>query len=51
MDAMHLATASWLSKAGVAIEEFHTYDGSLTKYGAIVGFRVSEPTITNPRLL
>ena len=51
LDAMHLATASWLSKAGVAIEEFHTYDGSLTKYGAIVGFRVSEPTITNPRLL
>ena len=51
LDAMHLATASWLSKAGVAIEEFHTYDGSLAKYGAIVGFRVVEPAVINPMLL
>ena len=51
LDAMHLATGVWLPKAGITIDEFHTYDRSLDKYGAIVGFKIAEPTVINPMLL
>jgi predicted nucleic acid-binding protein len=30
-DAIHLATAAWLSRVGISIDEFHTYDHSLHK--------------------
>ena len=51
LDAIHLATTQWLSKAGYAIAEFHTYDTRLFRYGPIVGFRVIEPITRNPKLL
>ena len=50
-DAVHLATAEWLSGAGITVDEFHTYDKSLMKYGSIVGFRVTEPYTPQPRML
>ena len=51
LDAIHLATAMWLAQAGFQVDEFHTYDGSLEKYGAIVGFTICEPHATQPRLV
>ena len=42
-DAVHLATAQWLSSAGINVEEFHTYDKALYKYADIVGFKILEP--------
>ena len=50
-DAIHLATAQWLSIVGLTVDEFHTYDNSLVKYGPIVGFGVMEPYAPQPRML
>ena len=43
LDAIHFATAQWLVENGVQVDEFHTYDRSLDKYGSIVGFTICEP--------
>ncbi len=51
LDAIHLATAQWLSDNGVQVEEFHTYDRGLDKYGPIVSFRICEPYTVEPRML
>ena len=51
LDAIHLATAQWLSSVGMTVEEFHTYDRRLFKYASIVGFPIVEPRIENPRML
>lgn len=51
LDAIHLATARWLSNVGIAIEEFHTYDERLFRYGAIVGFKIVEPNTAQPTLI
>ncbi len=50
LDAIHLATAQWLARMGLAIKEFHTYDTRLLRYDSIFGFRVMEPTTINPTL-
>ena len=50
LDAIHLATVQWLSSVGLAIEEFHTYDGRLLRYDSIIGFPIVEPRIENPRM-
>ena len=50
-DAVHLATAQWLSSVGLTVEEFHTYDQGLFRYAYIVGFPIVEPRIENPRML
>ena len=50
-DAVHLATAQWLSSSGIGIDEFHTYDTALHKYAPIVGFRILEPYTPQPNLL
>ncbi len=50
LDAIHLATAQWLSTAGLALEEFHTYDKDLKKYESIVGLRIIEPYTPQPRM-
>ncbi len=50
-DAVHLATAEWLSTVGITVDEFHTYDKELVKYGSIVGFRITEPYTPQPRML
>lgn len=45
LDAIHLATASWLDVA-----EFHTYDHPLDKYENLVGFSILEPYALQGRL-
>lgn len=51
LDAVHLATAQWLSSVGLTVEEFHTYDQRLFNYSSVVGFPIAEPRIENPRML
>lgn len=51
LDAIHLATAQWLLNTGITIDEFHTYDRRLFKYGPIVGFKIVEPNTTQPMLI
>ena len=45
LDAIHLATAQWLPNLGAQVDEFHTYDGGLSRYSSIVGFPISEPRV------
>ena len=45
LDAIHLATAQWLPNLGAQVDEFHTYDGGLSRYSPIVGFPISEPCV------
>ncbi len=51
LDAVHLATAQWLSRMNITIEECHTYDKRLFRYETIVEFKIMEPTTLNPKLL
>ena len=51
LDAIHLATAQWLSERGLSIDEFHTYDHGLFKWAPIVGFNILEPYTPQPQLL
>ncbi len=51
LDAIHLATAKWLSDLGLGVEEFHTYDGRLFRWSTIVGFKILEPYTSQPKLL
>ena len=48
LDAVHLATAKWLSERGIAVDEFHTYDESLFKWASIVGFDILRPHTPQP---
>ncbi len=50
-DAIHIATAQWISQAGLPLEEFHTYDQRLFRYGPDVGFNILEPYTPQPNLL
>ena len=50
-DAVHLATAQWLSENGIRIDEFHTFDDRLDKFAPAAGFEVLRPYTQNPRLL
>ena len=45
LDAIHLATAQRLQTAGAQVDEFHTYDGGLSRYSSIVGFPIGEPRV------
>ena len=51
LDAIHLATAKWLSSVGVPVDEFHTYDTRLHRYAAIIGVKILEPYTPQPYLL
>lgn len=51
LDAIHLATAQWLSTVGFPITEFHTYDRRLQAYQSIVGFSICEPQVAQPRMI
>ena len=51
LDAIHLATAKWLSERGLTVDEFHTYDDGLIKWASIVGFRILQPYTPQPQLL
>lgn len=50
LDAIHLATAQWLSNTGIAVDEFQTYD-NLSRYAAVVDFSICEPYTPQPRML
>lgn len=50
-DAIHLATAQWLSDSGISIAEFHTYDQRLLGYSEMVGFEIVEPYTDQPLLM
>ena len=49
-DAIHLATAQWMPRAGFSVDEFHTYDASLFRYADVVGCDIVEPYIDQRRL-
>ena len=50
-DAVHLATAKWLSSIDLKVEEFHTYDKTLQKYEPLVGFPIIKPRTLQLRML
>ena len=50
LDAIHLATAQWLSSVGIEVDEFHTYDSQLRRYAAIIGVKIIEPYTPQPNL-
>lgn len=49
-DAIHLATAEWFNQQIKIIDEFHTYDGRLKKFDAMIGLKISEPYVNQPSL-
>lgn len=49
-DAVHLATAKWLTNTRLPVAEFHTYDSGLKKYEKIVGFDIVEPHTDKPMM-
>ena len=49
-DAIHLATAQWLSENGIHIDGFHTFDDKLKKFSAIMGFNICAPYTQAPRM-
>ena len=51
VDAIHLATAVWLSQVGIQIEEFHTYEPRLVKFSELTKIPVLEPYTQRPSLL
>ena len=50
LDAIHLATAQWLTDIGINIDEFHTYDRRLDKFGTIVGYKIVRPSTIEPKM-
>jgi predicted nucleic acid-binding protein len=50
LDAVHLATAQWLSGVGITVDEFHTYDHRLQRFESLVGCRITEPYTPHPRM-
>jgi predicted nucleic acid-binding protein len=46
MDAIHIATAQT-----IPVNEIHTYDSGLIKYGEIIGIRIGPPIASQPKLL
>lgn len=51
LDAVHLATAQWLSSSGLVVQAFHTYDRGLFKYESLVDFTIHEPSTSQPRMI
>ena len=51
LDAVHLATAQWLSSNNLALEEFQTYDNALMRYEPFVDFTICEPRAEQPRMI
>ena len=42
-DAIQLATAKWVHQYANPITAFHTYDGRIFKYTAMIGIKIVEP--------
>ena len=51
LDAIHLATAQWLSSVGIEIDEYNSYDTRLFKYAPLVAFSVCEPHTLQPKMM
>lgn len=51
LDAIHLATAQWLSSEGFNLDEFHTYDKRLFGYASLIDVPIHEPRVAQPRLI
>lgn len=51
LDAIHLATARWLSIVEMIVDEYQTYDTQLFKYQDVIGISVLEPHVIQPNLL
>ena len=51
LDAIHLATAQWLSSVGIEIDEYNSYDTRLLKYAPLVAFSVCEPHTLQPNMI
>ena len=51
LDAIHLATAQWLSSVGIEIDEYNSYDTRLFKYAPLVAFSVCEPHTLQPNMI
>ena len=50
LDAIHLATAKWLSDRGNLVDEFHTYDSQLLKWSQTLDFNGIRPYAPQPRM-
>ena len=50
LDAIHLATAKWLSDRGHTVDEFHSYDSQLFRWSQVLGFKVIQPYTLQPKL-
>lgn len=50
-DADHLASAYWYHKYVHNIEEFHTYDEGLFKFGPTIGIMICKPHVNQMRLI
>ena len=51
LDAIHLATAQWLTNIGIEVDEFQTYDDRLFRYTSVVDFGIHEPHTPQPKML
>lgn len=49
-DAVHLATAQWLSEHGILVNEINTYEPSWKKYETTVGIHIEEPHVVQYRM-
>lgn len=50
-DAIHLASASWIDRNISHLDEFHTFDETLDKYGPILGFQIKRPHVDQLKLI
>ena len=50
-DAIHLATAQWLSAVTDKTIEFHTYSKDLPRYAPLTGYDIVSPYTPQPKLL
>lgn len=49
-DAVHLATASYLTENGLNVAEFQTYDERLFKFGPMIGIQIVAPHVLQQRM-
>jgi predicted nucleic acid-binding protein len=50
-DAVHLASALWYNQHVHRLQEVHTYDDALFKYGVMIGIHICEPYVQQPGLM
>ncbi len=50
LDAIHLATAKWLSDRSLVVDEFHSYDSQLFRWSQVPDFKIIMPYTPQPKL-